>query len=86
MLQCKYMPKKKPVPRWRSGCPLNASVEMLCDRWQLRIVRDMMLRGKCNPFNGETIPCGAPSRTFRVTCPRAAIFAQTLFDFLRDPL
>jgi DNA-binding HxlR family transcriptional regulator len=30
---------------WRSGCPLNASVEMLGDRWSLLIIRDMMLRG-----------------------------------------
>src|SRR5215470_521096 len=29
----------------RSGCPLNASVEMLGDRWSLLIVRDMMVRG-----------------------------------------
>jgi DNA-binding HxlR family transcriptional regulator len=29
----------------RSVCPLNASVEMLGDRWSLLIVRDMMLRG-----------------------------------------
>ena len=32
-------------PKRRSGCPLNASVEMLGDRWSLLIVRDMMLRG-----------------------------------------
>jgi DNA-binding HxlR family transcriptional regulator len=38
------MPKKKPSPKWRSGCPLNASVEMLGDRWSLLIIRDMMLR------------------------------------------
>lgn len=31
--------------RWRSPCPLNASIEMLGDRWSLLIVRDMMLRG-----------------------------------------
>jgi DNA-binding HxlR family transcriptional regulator len=37
--------KKKASPRWRSGCPLNASVEMLGDRWSLLIIRDMMLRG-----------------------------------------
>jgi DNA-binding HxlR family transcriptional regulator len=36
---------KKPAPHRRSGCPLNASVEMLGDRWSLLIVRDMMLRG-----------------------------------------
>jgi DNA-binding HxlR family transcriptional regulator len=29
----------------RSGCPLNASVEMLGDRWSLLIIRDIMLRG-----------------------------------------
>jgi DNA-binding HxlR family transcriptional regulator len=37
--------KKKASPRWRSGCPLNASVEILGDRWSLLIIRDMMLRG-----------------------------------------
>jgi DNA-binding HxlR family transcriptional regulator len=36
---------KKPPPERRSGCPLNASVEMLGDRWSLLIVRDMMLLG-----------------------------------------
>jgi len=30
-------------PKRRSGCPLNASVEMLGDRWSLLIIRDMML-------------------------------------------
>jgi DNA-binding HxlR family transcriptional regulator len=35
---------KRPAKR-RSGCPLNASVEMLGDRWSLLIIRDMMLRG-----------------------------------------
>src|SRR5207244_13228817 len=39
------MPKKKPRPKRRSGCPLNASVEVLGDRWSLLIIRDMMLRG-----------------------------------------
>jgi DNA-binding HxlR family transcriptional regulator len=32
-------------PARRSGCPLNASVEMIGDRWSLLILRDMMLRG-----------------------------------------
>ena len=32
-------------PGRRSECPLNASVEMLGDRWSLLIIRDMMLRG-----------------------------------------
>jgi len=39
-----HMPKKR-NPMRRSGCPLNASVEMLGDRWSLLIIRDMMLRG-----------------------------------------
>jgi DNA-binding HxlR family transcriptional regulator len=39
------VPKKTPAPKRRSGCPLNASVEMLGDRWSLLILRDMMLRG-----------------------------------------
>lgn len=38
------MPKKNPAAKRRSGCPLNASVEILGDRWSLLIVRDMMLR------------------------------------------
>ena len=39
------MPIVKPAPKRRSGCPLNASVEVLGDRWSLLIIRDMMLRG-----------------------------------------
>ncbi len=39
------MPAKKPGSKCRSGCPLNASVEILGDRWSLLIIRDMMLRG-----------------------------------------
>ena len=39
------MPKKKASPKRRSGCPLNASVETLGDRWSLLILRDIMLRG-----------------------------------------
>ncbi|HEY4978923.1 MAG TPA: helix-turn-helix domain-containing protein [Candidatus Acidoferrum sp.] len=35
----------KTSQKWRSGCPLNASVEILGDRWSLLILRDMMLRG-----------------------------------------
>ncbi len=38
-------PRNKSGPKRRSGCPLNASVEMLGDRWSLLIIRDMMLRG-----------------------------------------
>ena len=35
----------KSIPDRRSLCPLNASVEMLGDRWSLLIVRDIMVRG-----------------------------------------
>src|SRR5258708_20546696 len=37
------MPVKKKPPR-RSSCPINASLEILGDRWSLLIVRDLMLR------------------------------------------
>jgi DNA-binding HxlR family transcriptional regulator len=39
------VPTKNQISSRRSGCPLNASVEMLGDRWSLLILRDMMLRG-----------------------------------------
>jgi DNA-binding HxlR family transcriptional regulator len=39
------VPSKKPRTKRRSGCPLNASVEILGDQWSLLIIRDMMLRG-----------------------------------------
>src|SRR6476661_10913308 len=39
------VPARNSVPNRRSGCPLNASVEMLGDRWSLLILRDMMIRG-----------------------------------------
>ena len=40
-----FMARKTSSPAWRSGCPLNASVEMLGDRWSLLIIRDLMLHG-----------------------------------------
>jgi len=39
------MTGKQSSGKRRSGCPLNASVEMLGDRWSLLIIRDMMLLG-----------------------------------------
>src|SRR5271156_6522697 len=39
------MTPKKATSKRRSGCPLNAAVEMVGDRWSLLIVRDMMLAG-----------------------------------------
>jgi hypothetical protein len=39
------MVSKKAGLARRSGCPLNASVEMLGDHWSLLIIRDMMLQG-----------------------------------------
>ena len=38
------MKARKPAPR-RSGCPLNATLEALGDRWSLLIVRDMVFNG-----------------------------------------
>ena len=42
------MQNKETSPQRRSGCPLNASVEILGDRWSLLIIRDMMLRNFCS--------------------------------------
>ncbi|MFZ0299639.1 MAG: helix-turn-helix domain-containing protein [Candidatus Sulfotelmatobacter sp.] len=39
------MTRRKAIPTRRSRCPLNASVEMLGDRWSLLIIREMLLRG-----------------------------------------
>ena len=39
------MPRSHPRTKFRSGCPLNASVEILGDRWSLLVIRDIMLRG-----------------------------------------
>src|SRR5215475_451137 len=39
------MAKERRSVKRRSECPLNASIEILGDRWSLLIVRDMMLRG-----------------------------------------
>ena len=36
---------RKAVPRNRSGCPVNLSLEVFGDRWSLLIVRDLMVRG-----------------------------------------
>jgi len=36
---------RKHVPRHRSGCPVNISLEVFGDRWSLLIVRDLMVRG-----------------------------------------
>src|SRR5213594_3085258 len=38
--------KKRVVSPRRSGCPLNATLEVLGDRWSLLIVRDLMFKGR----------------------------------------
>jgi len=45
MLTLFLVPGNKNRINRRSECPLNASVEVLGDRWSLLIIRDMMLRG-----------------------------------------
>ncbi|GAB0103808.1 hypothetical protein JMUB6875_27820 [Nocardia sp. JMUB6875] len=36
---------KLPVPRGKSGCPINMTVELLGDRWSLIVLRDIMFGG-----------------------------------------
>jgi DNA-binding HxlR family transcriptional regulator len=38
--------KQKPATPRRSGCPINALLEMLGDTWSLLIVRDLMFFGR----------------------------------------
>jgi DNA-binding HxlR family transcriptional regulator len=33
-------------PDWRSGCPINISLEIFGDRWSLLIVRDLMFSSR----------------------------------------
>jgi len=39
------MAKKTAQPQRRSTCPINASLELLGDRWSLLIVRDLIFAG-----------------------------------------
>ncbi|SCL44422.1 transcriptional regulator, HxlR family [Micromonospora citrea] len=34
-----------PVPKGKSGCPINLTVELLGDRWSLVVLRDVMFGG-----------------------------------------
>ena len=34
------------VAERRSDCPLNATLEVLGDRWSLLIIRDLMFKGR----------------------------------------
>ncbi len=38
--------KKRVVSKRRSDCPLNATLEVLGDRWSLLIVRDLLFKGR----------------------------------------
>ena len=38
--------KKRALTGRRSACPLNATLEVLGDRWSLLIVRDLMFKGR----------------------------------------
>jgi DNA-binding HxlR family transcriptional regulator len=62
------MTAKKPAFSRRSGCPLNASVEMLGDRWSLLIIRDMMLLGTALSrfLNSTTTPNILADRLLRL--------------------
>ena len=38
--------KKRVVSKRRSDCPLNATLEVVGDRWSLLIVRDLLFKGR----------------------------------------
>lgn len=43
MLSCPAVSRKR-GPKFRSGCPVNISLERFGDRWSLLIIRDLMVR------------------------------------------
>jgi|CXWL01.1.fsa_nt_gi DNA-binding HxlR family transcriptional regulator len=48
LAQCKlydYNAEVKPSPR-RSGCPINAYLEVFGDRWTMLIIRDLLFKGR----------------------------------------
>lgn len=59
-----------PVGEPRSGCPINAAVEVIGDRWSLLVLRDIMFGNR---------------RNFRVlqTCSEEGIASNILADRLR---
>src|SRR6266403_1185102 len=48
------MPRKNPSPKRRSGCPLNASVEVLADRRQKLIAHGIITNGP-DPSDGRKL-------------------------------
>jgi DNA-binding HxlR family transcriptional regulator len=76
------MPKRRQAKR-RSECPLNASVEMLGDRWSLLIIRDMMLRGS-RTFK-EFLDCYEGIATNILTDRLRKLAAYGIITTERDP-
>jgi DNA-binding HxlR family transcriptional regulator len=77
-------PNKKPDLKRRSGCPLNASVEMLGDRWSLLIIRDMMLRGSCS--YSEFLDCYEGIATNILADRLQKLVAYEIISVESDPL
>src|SRR6266403_2067313 len=48
------MPKKKPGAKWRSGCPLNASVDILGDRLR-KLVAHGIITTERDPSDGRKL-------------------------------
>ena len=71
------------APRRRSPCPLNASLEMIGDRWSLLILRDMMLRG-ARTYN-ELLACPERIATNILASRLRSLAASGIVEARPDP-
>ena len=60
--------KKRVVAERRSDCPLNATLEVLGDRWSLLIVRDLMFKGRTTYKDFLAGGKGLPPTFWRTAC------------------
>jgi DNA-binding HxlR family transcriptional regulator len=81
-IECGNIRKKAHIKR-RSGCPLNASLEMLGDRWSLLIIRDMMLRDA--KTYKDFLACGENIATNVLADRLRRLMAERIISVRSDP-
>src|SRR5881396_2081846 len=60
--------KKRVVAERRSDCPLNATLEVLGDRWSLLIVRDLIFKGRTTYKDFLAGGKESPPTSWRTVC------------------
>ena len=77
-------PAASVAPARRSPCPLNASLEMIGDRWSLLILRDMMLRG-ARTYN-ELLACPECIATNILASRLRSLIENDIIEARADPI